>query len=260
MADLKNKFNRVASDSSQLQQFADNVCDTLGENGEFININQKLQADKEVISQIQVSYDEDDNQTTFVFPNNVLPIHFYIFGEHEDDWWFDYGNGIVRSSNENGNELPSSSIDFIDNKVTIVVAEEWTIDLDESCLTYIYFDNFENILDTYNLFYSRPYKHHITFEFVEQDVTSELSLDVTLTVGWFNTDDSGRLYGVISNNLVDNVSYITDEVEGEYIIGRISCENDEIHIHGINITNVEEWGRVVDGHNITSVFDTFEEI
>lgn len=103
MADLKNKFNRVGSDASQLQQFADGVCEALGnEDGEFSSIidivNQAIQNGQiKVGTKLYRHYFASSDNRKGLEVINTYPYNYEAFGE------CDFGGALkVRYTEDDG--------------------------------------------------------------------------------------------------------------------------------------------------------------
>jgi len=79
-------------------------------------INDAIEADKDILSQIEVEYDEDSNSTSFTFPENILPLAFYVdsFG---DTFYFDYSSSNVVGNNG----YIYGSIELLNNKIILVI-------------------------------------------------------------------------------------------------------------------------------------------
>ena len=94
-----------------------------------------IEADKDIINQIEIEYDEDNDLTTFVFPKGVIPVCLY-FNEYadEEDLYFDYLNNKLYSFSRDLSE--DTSIDFNNNSLTLYISGDLTNDK-VNCLLYL---------------------------------------------------------------------------------------------------------------------------
>lgn len=151
----KRKYNRVAEDKQQLQQFAGDVCDNLENIPTEEQVTQiakaAIQADKDIISQIKMEYDEEDNITKFYFPKEILILaielntHILYF---KDGIAVDYSGSTVE-----GYEL-DDIVTTGDNPYLAFVG-----DLSEQIINSLVYINYQNSTlgqiqnNSYNLFF-----------------------------------------------------------------------------------------------------------
>lgn len=129
--------------------------------------NQAIQADKDIISQIKVEYDEIDDETTVTFPKGVIPITAY-FNDFSGLVYFDYDN--LELLNSNGEVLAYFLSSSSTNKlVKVVVSGNFNVTENDE-LYYIYHSGNLDIEDSCNWYKilnpsggTKLYKHTLSF-------------------------------------------------------------------------------------------------
>lgn len=142
-----------------------------------------LQADKDILNQIVIEFNEDDMETSILFPKGVAPLYFisgnkkYYIGEYYDDAEEDYYNSIL---DKDGNSIFNDVSDIIDfeinsnNQLYIYIMDDGTVYNKIKNPTYIcaLISNGQNeIIDGYKLFNppqpsagTKLYKHTIELD------------------------------------------------------------------------------------------------
>ena len=120
------------------------------------DVKNLIQANKDILSQLV--YESVGGYTKITFPKNVLPIHIYL---DETEYYFDYVNEFVL---DDTGALVSNSSVSVENDIVQMSLQGI---FGEICnLSYILFNETEDMLNTYYLFNPRGggtklYKHDI---------------------------------------------------------------------------------------------------
>ena len=220
----------------------------------------KLRSDKEVLSQIECVYDEDNNQTIITFPENVLPLRFYIYleGTVDDTWFFDYNNRFVYSGNDSDYST-FITIDIQDKRVIIAADGEYGIDASESDLTFIYFNNEENNLNTFKMYYPNPYNHSISIITDADPDNPLLTFNVVLTAGYLG-GDVDVLWEALQTHRFNSAFSLSDEETGDNVIAYLSLNATVMQITGLDVDTATNYTKTINKSSIVSFNDNFVEI
>lgn len=134
--------------------------------------NAAIQADKDIISQIVISQDEDEQTTSIEFPEGIKPLYFYVTIDNTAyELTFDYENEVA--INLETGDILDFTVYSDGTKVLILINSLSDIDLENACVEYINRsmtdEGFPAWLNTYYLY--RPvtnpgtklYEHTISF-------------------------------------------------------------------------------------------------
>ena len=131
---------------------ADNLLHQIGSSGGSANF--------EVLSQIEATYDSDDNITVLRFPKNIMPSVMYndSMGNY---LYFDYINNKVL--NDEGKNIIDPNLEgmSIDNGyLATSLIGDWTVDPEYDFIKYDVYDGFDNPLRHRNLMINNWEKYH----------------------------------------------------------------------------------------------------
>lgn len=118
-----------------------------------VGIKGLIQADKDILSQIEVEYDSDNNRTIFTFPKNVMPLRWYISNlEGGIDVFFDYiGENIIDEEfNVKGTLFAEGA------QVQVIIGGNHVLnddDFDWIYSSYIYLSSPTSSINTYYLYH-----------------------------------------------------------------------------------------------------------
>lgn len=128
--------------------------------GLTVNNNEVItEADKDIISQIEITYDEENDETIFTFPKGIIPIQFYSSAIEQEYLVFDYFNeniinrgksnpiaAIIETYEENTKLRVKVQGDYVtDRELTDVISELLYIRID----SYIDVGNLPNFMSLY---------------------------------------------------------------------------------------------------------------
>ncbi len=117
-------------------------------------IDSAIQADKDIISQIKVEYDEQHNLTKFIFPKGILPIRFFDDKVDSDYEYFDYTSQRILMSNGD----VSSWVLTSDGESVIIELSSQSDNTAISELLFIHFNGELDIQSNYNWYKILNYK------------------------------------------------------------------------------------------------------
>lgn len=168
-------------------------------------IKQAIEADKDIISQIVVTYDEDNDRTILKLPSNVLPLKFYdlsleLQGITDGTVYFNY----LELTIVDDNNITVGGIEFNETENYCILSFDSLnfTELEGGELSYCLFNHSDYELNTYNLYHSnlegiRDSLGHKRF--VEGDITCETIAGLTQTYGKWSLSGS-HLMVVIAGN------------------------------------------------------------
>lgn len=111
--------------------------------------NQAIQADKEILSKIEITYDSDNNLTILKFPDYVLPLKMELNdGDLDGDLFFNYNTS--KGIDSNGNNLYNLS--NVNNHYELSKTGNIVSDIDIYCLSFIYYNGYDGLMNTLNLY------------------------------------------------------------------------------------------------------------
>ena len=222
----------------------------------------KLRSDKEILSQIECVYDEDNDQTTITFPENVLPLCLYIFDEDtgtDDTWWFDYSNHLVYSDNDS-DYSDDIDLSFKNRRVVILFdGGEVGFDPSESTLTFAYFNTEEYFLNTYKMYFPNPYNHLISITTDADPDNPLLSFNVVLTMGYLR-GDVNVLWDALQTHRLNSAFNLSDEESGDNVIAYLSANATTMQITGFDVDTATNYTKTINKSSIVSFYDDFVEI
>lgn len=202
MAKLQDKLmNRVIEGDLELDSHEDAQVASVAE----AVAQSAIQADKDVLSQLVYSLDEDDN-TIITFPKYVLPLRFYV-EDLDLDLYFDYSRDLIL--NPNGEAI--GEVGQADGIVTLRF-DGFTVEkATDDDLTYIFstIDTYLNTFDLYKPAGTALYQHHISIE-ANQGVTYDIILASNAS---FSVSSATLLQGLVSPSWVQT-KYIVNYLGG----------------------------------------------
>lgn len=139
------------------------------------DIQNAVQADKEVISKIKMTYDEQGSFTDIYFPKGIMPLQIRaLLSGIDTDMYFRFDNDEI--VDENGTKLFDCEYHAItQGKLNITIAnQDLTNTLEIKSMTYIVFDSNSSVKlinDTYHLYFpineggTQLYEHRIAYSY-----------------------------------------------------------------------------------------------
>lgn len=205
MAKLQDKLmNRVIEGDLELDSH---------ENAQVASVAKSaIQADKDVLSQIEFTYDEDNNKSTITLPRYVLPIRMYFENVRGgDNIYFDYTQYELR---DDDNSLVGT-ISIRNEQVSLFI--EGDVEKSESDdMTFCYFNSVEVDLNTYYLYhqflpeYDCRYLYFINHLVFEDTINNSYSISsVNILSNYEGSPNNFNIKSLLEGNVNSGMFTVT---------------------------------------------------
>lgn len=173
------------------------VCEVPSE----AHIKELIEADKDILSQIEVIVDEVNQTTTYVFPTGVLPLKYYS-GLNDYYLYFNYGSNCI--FNEEDLIADSSrELSMYEGKIALILDSVGDIsEIQELMYIHATLQDTSSLGDWFDILNSKPlYQHNITFD---SDIETGIEIQV---VSYYNEPyNISNLKNAVENGYIINVS------------------------------------------------------